>query len=198
MHSWRTEFPASHLPAFNMSQPSIAASIGRILNIATNLARSLKLQYMRDRSPEHNQLYLEITVLQDLLKRAYSKAGDSNNSAYWFSSMQSLTCTDGGFDQTTEVLESLACNLGGRAWPFDQEEAKRIWGRIRRTNTLIDFALDSVVSRFFHMHTTDTDADLAGRVAKRTKQEMGESLERLWKTERRIKSEQRKRRRVFG
>jgi hypothetical protein len=147
MHSWRTEFLASHLPAFNMSQPNIAASISRILNTATNLALSLKLQYTRDRSPEHNQLYLEITLLESLLTRAYSKAGDSNAnaSAYWFSSIQFMTQPDGVFDQTTEVLESLARNLGGRAWPFDQGEAKRMGERIRRTNKLIDFALDSVV-----------------------------------------------------
>jgi hypothetical protein len=141
-------FPASYLPGFNMSPPSIATSISRILNTATKLVGSF--QYMRDQSSEHNQIYLEIVVLQNLLTRAYSKAEDSKVSAYWFSSVQFLTRKDGVFDQTIEVLESLARNviIGGRAWPFGPEETKRIWERIRGTNKLIDFALDSVVSRF--------------------------------------------------
>lgn len=69
-----------------------------------------------------------------------------------------------------------------RPWPFDQAETKRIWERIRRTNTSLDFALDSVVSRF-HIPITGTDADLTRRLAKSTKHEMRESLGQSRKTE---------------
>jgi hypothetical protein len=139
-------FPASHLPGFNMSPPSITASIEPILDKATNLVRSL--QYMRNQSSEHNQIYLEIVVLQNFLTRAYSKAEDSKASDYWLSTVQFLTRKDGVFDKTVEILESLAHKVvvGGGAWPFDQEETNRIWERIRGTIRLIDFALDSVAS----------------------------------------------------
>jgi hypothetical protein len=165
-----------------MSQPSIAASISRILNKATNL--SFPLHYMRHSSPELNQIYLEIVALQNLLTRAYSKAGDSNASAYFVSTVQFLARQDSVFDQTTEVLDSLARYVTGsvRPWPFDQAETKRIWERIRRTNTSLDFALDSVVSRF-HIPITGTDADLTRRLAKSTKHEMRESLGQSRKTE---------------
>ena len=142
-------FGVSHLPGFNMSSTSIADSIKPILEKATYLAGFLLV--LQDWSSEHDQIYREIIVLHNLLSRAYSKAQDSNASHYWFSSVQFLTRQDGVFDQTTEVLESMARKVTVRtAWPFDQGETKRIWERIRGTNKLLDFALDSVESKSAH------------------------------------------------
>ena len=130
------------------------------------------------------------------MTRAYAKAKDGKASDYWVSSVQFLIRKDGIFDETIDILESLArMVIVGGAWPFDQEETNRIWERIRRTNRLIDFALDSVVSGF-HIPTADTDTDLARRLAKPTKEEMGELLQRA-RTKRRIKSKQGKRQRAF-
>ena len=142
-------FGVSHLPGFNMSSTSIAASIKPILEKATYLAGFLLV--LQDWSSEHDQIYREIIVLHNLLRRAHSKAEDSKASDYWFSSVQFLTRQDGVFDQTTEVLESMARKVTVRtAWPFDQGETKRIWERIRGTNKLLDFALDSVESKSAH------------------------------------------------
>ena len=146
-----------------MSQPSIAAraSIESILDKVTRLLDFIIS--MRYQSSEHSQIHHELEMLQTLLRRAYSI--DGNASAYWSSSIQFLTRRDSVFDQTTEVLDSLIRRLGGVDWPFGKPEAKRMWERIRRTNTSLDFALDSVVSRF-HIPTTDTDADIARRLAR--------------------------------